>query len=491
MSEKSVRQEIQELDRAVKELEEHAKRDQEIDTGLNTVIATPGEKALYEEVKRLRNDLDSGVGFLTKRIDGAKQEADRGVKVTPSLCESLADAIDVCRVRGNAVTLPIADFFDQFRAIAFAVDNNDTEVLINTINANVSNIRAKLDKLARVCGCKGEDKVFEAKPEFVELIDPDPEGKNIRTTVVCHTCQNEFQPAITSDCSKATGKWFCCDGCYTLYKNRIEVPQPIGKDGNGVDLYASDIVYQRNSKNQPVFGILKSVNDTAYEVSELGDPIGILTYWDKSCTYLERKGEETPVCRGKSCDMWTSDGSGCKGFLGDCPFIGTKGTVDADCEQSQPSPVRDKNGREIKFGCRTKHAFVEYTVDGIRAEQPRVHLKDYAWCWPHQLELIDPEPEAVKPDDILPGSSFVFPCPRDIIRVSLATDVELLWEVTAVYLGGLGEESVVELVPVGQKPNSYGKTLIPAQLLDNAIKTGAAFLYIGPNNPNYRKGEKS
>jgi hypothetical protein len=67
--------------------------------------------------------------------------------------------------------------------------------------------------------------------------------------------------------------------------------------------------------------------------------------------------------------------------------------------------------------------------------------------------------------------------PHDIIRVSLSTGVELMWEVEAVYLGGLNEESVVELKPIGDKPNSYGRTLVPSQLLDCAISSGGARLY--------------
>lgn len=67
--------------------------------------------------------------------------------------------------------------------------------------------------------------------------------------------------------------------------------------------------------------------------------------------------------------------------------------------------------------------------------------------------------------------------PHDLIRVSLSTGAELLWEVQAVLLGGEGEESVVRLSPVGPKPNPYGPTLIPAQMLDMAISTGAVRHY--------------
>jgi hypothetical protein len=113
--------------------------------------------------------------------------------------------------------------------------------------------------------------------------------------------------------------------------------------------------------------------------------------------------------------------------------------------------------------------------------QRNVTLLSCAQGSPSREERLKAESQPVSNDEP------VYPCPRDLIRVSLGNGVELLWEVSAVYLGGLREESVVELVPVGQTPNSYGKTLIPAQLLDCAIATGAVILYAGPNNPNYRK----
>ena len=51
------------------------------------------------------------------------------------------------------------------------------------------------------------------------------------------------------------------------------------------------------------------------------------------------------------------------------------------------------------------------------------------------------------------------------------TDCYLYWEVWAIYIGGEGEESVVELRPLGQKPNRHGLTLVPMAFLDGAELT--------------------
>ena len=67
--------------------------------------------------------------------------------------------------------------------------------------------------------------------------------------------------------------------------------------------------------------------------------------------------------------------------------------------------------------------------------------------------------------------------PNDLIRTTLRTGVNLEWEVKGIYLGGEGQESVVELEPVGKErhdvPGASAHTLIPAQILDMAILTGA------------------
>lgn len=60
--------------------------------------------------------------------------------------------------------------------------------------------------------------------------------------------------------------------------------------------------------------------------------------------------------------------------------------------------------------------------------------------------------------------------PNDIIRVDLDTGATMFWEVQGVYLGGLGQEGVVHLLPLGIKKNTEGKTLVPNQLLATALQ---------------------
>lgn len=66
----------------------------------------------------------------------------------------------------------------------------------------------------------------------------------------------------------------------------------------------------------------------------------------------------------------------------------------------------------------------------------------------------------------------------DLIEVDLKNGVHLWWRVSGIYLGATHHESVVHLVPVDQKPNTQGSpTLVPVQLLDLSIATGAATLH--------------
>ena len=60
--------------------------------------------------------------------------------------------------------------------------------------------------------------------------------------------------------------------------------------------------------------------------------------------------------------------------------------------------------------------------------------------------------------------------PNDIIRVDLETGVTLFWEIQGIYLGGLNQEGVVHLLPIGNKKNTEGRTYIPSQILDIALQ---------------------
>lgn len=55
--------------------------------------------------------------------------------------------------------------------------------------------------------------------------------------------------------------------------------------------------------------------------------------------------------------------------------------------------------------------------------------------------------------------------PRDRIEVTYPNGAKQAWTVSAVLLGGLGEESVIELEPIGVRPNGHGRTLCPAAML--------------------------
>ena len=67
--------------------------------------------------------------------------------------------------------------------------------------------------------------------------------------------------------------------------------------------------------------------------------------------------------------------------------------------------------------------------------------------------------------------------PHDILRVSYNNGVSHFWEVSAVLLGGTGQESVIELTPINQTPSGYGKTLCPAALLHILVEGGGATVY--------------
>lgn len=62
--------------------------------------------------------------------------------------------------------------------------------------------------------------------------------------------------------------------------------------------------------------------------------------------------------------------------------------------------------------------------------------------------------------------------PGDVITVQYPTGVSLSWAVASILLGALGVESVIELVPVDQRPSGHGSTLVPAPLLDALVGHG-------------------
>lgn len=70
--------------------------------------------------------------------------------------------------------------------------------------------------------------------------------------------------------------------------------------------------------------------------------------------------------------------------------------------------------------------------------------------------------------------------PNDIIEVKMKTGVSLWWEIEGVFIGGLNQESVTKLKPIGQIPNTEGDVLVPHQLLDVAVESS-------PNIKHYRE----
>lgn len=67
--------------------------------------------------------------------------------------------------------------------------------------------------------------------------------------------------------------------------------------------------------------------------------------------------------------------------------------------------------------------------------------------------------------------------PNDILRVDTHTGIALFWVVSGIYLGAETQESVVEIIPIHQLKNNEGKTLVPSQILDMAISSGAIKIY--------------
>lgn len=62
--------------------------------------------------------------------------------------------------------------------------------------------------------------------------------------------------------------------------------------------------------------------------------------------------------------------------------------------------------------------------------------------------------------------------PGDVITVQYPNGFTKSWAVAGVYLGALGVESVVELVPMDEKPSGHGRTLCPEALLHVLVGCG-------------------
>ncbi len=91
------------------------------------------------------------------------------------------------------------------------------------------------------------------------------------------------------------------------------------------------------------------------------------------------------------------------------------------------------------------------------------------------------QPEQPKPT--LTEASFRNINPGDILRVSHNPGGSFFWEVAAVKLGARGQEDVVELTPIDQKPNAEGKTLCPWILLSILMHDGSAAIYSSTAKP--------
>lgn len=67
--------------------------------------------------------------------------------------------------------------------------------------------------------------------------------------------------------------------------------------------------------------------------------------------------------------------------------------------------------------------------------------------------------------------------PRDLVKITYPNGVSLFWEVASVLLGGERQESVIELTPINQTPNGWGKTLCPSAMLDVMRDSGTVTIY--------------
>ena len=68
--------------------------------------------------------------------------------------------------------------------------------------------------------------------------------------------------------------------------------------------------------------------------------------------------------------------------------------------------------------------------------------------------------------------------PRDLIRHTNGNGHERFWEIASISMGGVGEESTVELVPILEESNDDEiPTKCPMCILEAALETGIVNLY--------------
>jgi hypothetical protein len=72
--------------------------------------------------------------------------------------------------------------------------------------------------------------------------------------------------------------------------------------------------------------------------------------------------------------------------------------------------------------------------------------------------------------------------PGDIVTVTYPNGSNCTWEVIGVHLGGLHQESVIELTPCDQSRNPHGRTLCPANLLYALVEGGT--IEVREESPN-------
>jgi hypothetical protein len=71
---------------------------------------------------------------------------------------------------------------------------------------------------------------------------------------------------------------------------------------------------------------------------------------------------------------------------------------------------------------------------------------------------------------------------NDLIRNTNNNGHDRFWEITEIAYGGTGQESIIEMVPVGEIPNhELWPTRVPICILEAAIRTGAVKHYSRQN----------
>jgi len=71
---------------------------------------------------------------------------------------------------------------------------------------------------------------------------------------------------------------------------------------------------------------------------------------------------------------------------------------------------------------------------------------------------------------------------NDLIRNTNQNGHNRFWEITEIAYGGTGQESIIEMIPVGEIPNhELWPTRVPICILEAAIRTGAVKHYSRQN----------